>query len=1053
MENKKYKLSKLFFTFWLFLVTSQLYAVTSISSDTINNLEKKWYVISNQYNDYTSCDTKKLEYDNVYPGFERSTCFENSGNYYYFICENWLTCDLWINIISTTSNTNNTVTNQINNSNNPYTNAINADLLNKLNKIINDLRARKDVLSKDDYNKLYNGFKSKLEWLKTKYSNNKVIVDMINYLLFELKSIQYNETDEVDNFLCELTWTCTTNINQSTNTWTWNNSQSNTQNNSSNSNTQTNNTDTNNTSNSGTTDNTSNSTDTNNTNCSTNQFYIYKNWMPANPISLEKKYLFKWNWAKNWAITILQSVSDIWFTWKFVCEKWQYKLSCPPNSFSPCIPSLYETNWTNTVSQSYKPTYLFRTYNNLTGKHYLKSSTTKDFWSIVTHNWEKVEWSAYISDTNITWTRAVYFSSKWAEWYISFTNNWNLIWYAWTSAWDWRIAVYNCLAWTNDYFMSHDKSCEWQKTVDTNVFYMYPNVQTISSSTIWSGNVEYPEVFDKNIKYKWNLDLNIKLPKRTWKVPVYVDVHGWWWAIWDKDIIFNNDFKWVSDSIINSWYWIVSINYTLSTTQIAWSNTVYNEIDCALQWIEKNKDKYQLDTDNIAIWWGSAGWHLAMQYSLNQSRYKDTSCESNSNTPTVTKVIPVSGWYDISIDWLPSTLTNVNELVNNFLWMKSNAERIWSQKAKDNSPIYNLGSSESKSKKYLMIYSKNDDVLSYEKQWLPMYDKMLEYWYDISLHDTWMTKHDWYHWDWVIEAITSFLKNGTKIVPKTINSNTWCIPTFWNFCTTNTLPAVSATVYVTLKNNITITANTQLPKENITFCIEWWTCSKLDNTWKPYYIFGINKPAWYQTTLNWVLPWKYVWYFKYVDKNWSLWQSNKIESTIESSLSWNTSVNWQNIYVSFSATEWLTPKFYYNYNWWAFNIVNSWWTTTKSNWIITYTQTFKDLPAWIYNSYIMNWNEKLTLNSTTIQAYIAWNASVSWNTVYVSYTVSDWTQAIFYYNYNWWSYAAATTWWTTNKSNWKTTYTQAFKDLPTWVYSWYIKSWSTTININTVTVR
>lgn len=100
--------------------------------------------------------------------------------------------------------------------------------------------------------------------------------------------------------------------------------------------------------------------------------------------------------------------------------------------------------------------------------------------------------------------------------------------------------------------------------------------------------------------------LDIYLPEEgNGPFPVILSIHGGGFEAGDK-----RDLQ--VEPMLNGLergYAVVSINYRLSGEAI-WPAQIY---DCkaAVRWIKANSDKYNLDTDNIAAWGGSAGGHLS----------------------------------------------------------------------------------------------------------------------------------------------------------------------------------------------------------------------------------------------------------------------------------------------------------------------------------------------------------------------------------------------------------------------------------------------------------
>jgi hypothetical protein len=310
----------------------------------------------------------------------------------------------------------------------------------------------------------------------------------------------------------------------------------------------------------------------------------------------------------------------------------------------------------------FTPIYLIRTFNKFTEKYYLKTSTLTSNDSVITHNWEKIDWKVVLSKLFTNGTKPIYQSSNGADWYISYQNVGNMIWYAWELPGDWRIAIYNCIKWADELFLSYDKSCEWHKKYNNEIFYLYP--------------------------------------------------------------------------------------------------------------------------------------------------YED----------------------------------------------------------------------------------------------------------------------------------------------KTSNN-----------------PEFTANSYLTLKNDLTIIAKTNVAKENISFCIQWNKCIKLSKRWEEYYVFGINKVAWYKITIEWLPAKKYTWYFKYINKNWQVSRSNYFTEIVDNSIFWNITNIWDNkVHISFAIPEKIFPKFYINFNWWNYNLINEWWNIVKNNWLNTYSQNISWLIRWVYESYVVYWSKRLKLNTITI---------------------------------------------------------------------------------------
>jgi acetyl esterase/lipase len=100
--------------------------------------------------------------------------------------------------------------------------------------------------------------------------------------------------------------------------------------------------------------------------------------------------------------------------------------------------------------------------------------------------------------------------------------------------------------------------------------------------------------------------LDIYLPdSSSGPLPVIVSIHGGAFMFGDK-----GDIQVVPMlEGLTRGYAVVSINYRLSGEALFPAQI--NDVKNAIRWIKKNADTYNLDPNNIAVWGGSAGGHLA----------------------------------------------------------------------------------------------------------------------------------------------------------------------------------------------------------------------------------------------------------------------------------------------------------------------------------------------------------------------------------------------------------------------------------------------------------
>ncbi|PZU83867.1 MAG: hypothetical protein DI529_11960 [Chryseobacterium sp.] len=115
------------------------------------------------------------------------------------------------------------------------------------------------------------------------------------------------------------------------------------------------------------------------------------------------------------------------------------------------------------------------------------------------------------------------------------------------------------------------------------------------------------------------LKLDIYQPKniKKRKLPVVIYLHGGAWTRGNKDAVQNNFRAYIMEELIKNQYAVISINYTLLNKNTHLEQPLQDTKD-ALDWINKNTEKYNLDIHNVGIWGGSAGGHIALLTAYNQ---------------------------------------------------------------------------------------------------------------------------------------------------------------------------------------------------------------------------------------------------------------------------------------------------------------------------------------------------------------------------------------------------------------------------------------------------
>ncbi|UQB69950.1 alpha/beta hydrolase [Epilithonimonas zeae] len=126
------------------------------------------------------------------------------------------------------------------------------------------------------------------------------------------------------------------------------------------------------------------------------------------------------------------------------------------------------------------------------------------------------------------------------------------------------------------------------------------------------------DIIYKNTSENQPLKLDIYQPKNlTTKSPVVIFIHGGAWVIGDKEIVAQNYRAYVLEELVDNNYTVISINFTNINNETHLDKTLQDCTD-VLKWIQDNSEEYQLDINNIGVWGGSSGAHIAMLTAYNQ---------------------------------------------------------------------------------------------------------------------------------------------------------------------------------------------------------------------------------------------------------------------------------------------------------------------------------------------------------------------------------------------------------------------------------------------------
>lgn len=135
--------------------------------------------------------------------------------------------------------------------------------------------------------------------------------------------------------------------------------------------------------------------------------------------------------------------------------------------------------------------------------------------------------------------------------------------------------------------------------------------------------------FYNDIDYKNSpLKLDIYQPKsrNKGKSPVVIFVHGGAWDKGDKSMIRKNFREYILQELLENEFTVISIDYTLLDQNTHLEKPLEDTKD-AIKWVSKNAEKYNLDINNMGIWGGSAGAHIALLTAYNQKNGNSSDAE------------------------------------------------------------------------------------------------------------------------------------------------------------------------------------------------------------------------------------------------------------------------------------------------------------------------------------------------------------------------------------------------------------------------------------------
>lgn len=118
------------------------------------------------------------------------------------------------------------------------------------------------------------------------------------------------------------------------------------------------------------------------------------------------------------------------------------------------------------------------------------------------------------------------------------------------------------------------------------------------------------------------LDLFLPKVKKFDKTPLVFHIHGGAWVESDKNFEKQYYMRSLRDSLQKSGYAMISINYRLLNSKVS-LNEQLDDAYTALNWLNSNASKYNLDLNNIGIMGEYAGSHLALMLAYSSIQNKN----------------------------------------------------------------------------------------------------------------------------------------------------------------------------------------------------------------------------------------------------------------------------------------------------------------------------------------------------------------------------------------------------------------------------------------------
>lgn len=227
------------------------------------------------------------------------------------------------------------------------------------------------------------------------------------------------------------------------------------------------------------------------------------------------------------------------------------------------------------------------------------------------------------------------------------------------------------------------------------------------------------------------------------KQPVMFFVHGGGWNFGNKD---NHDFI---EELTKHGFAVIRIDYRLTQPENAFEKgTIPNpfeiqpnrfpsplyDLDCALRWVSANAKKYKFNLDDFSLGGYSAGSHLSMMFALNghTNSYLDQKCPyKDYKLPKIKNEVSLAGPTDFQSFVMPE---NQGEDYNSLSKAFVGTPEIFNNQIVEASPITYITDTNTakESTRFLLVYTKSDNLVDLRTQFVPFYNLMKEKGYSVT---------------------------------------------------------------------------------------------------------------------------------------------------------------------------------------------------------------------------------------------------------------------------------------------------------------------------------